>query len=195
VPALNGQFHGLTLGGVMPWTIRDHETPAMERFTKGSDRAVAIIAGSLVEARLKEALESRFQRDPKIESEMFRSSGPLGSFSAKIKLAFLIGALTPEAYKELDRLKDVRNKFAHHLDIKDFQSQRVSDLCNNFSLIEKHFQEEMPPNVDLPNPHDVNLVIAIKLRNKKLKQARWRYLMTAMLFAHAFASGRPSTYL
>jgi DNA-binding MltR family transcriptional regulator len=174
----------------MAWVIHEHEIPAMENFTKGSDRAVAIIAGSLVEARLREALEIRFQRDQKIEAEMFRSSGPLGSFSAKIKLAFLMRALTPEAYKELDRLKDIRNQFAHHLDIKDFQSQKISGLCANFSLIEKHFQEEMPPHVDPPNPHGVMPLIAIRLRDKKLKQARWRYIMTAQLFALALAFPR-----
>jgi DNA-binding MltR family transcriptional regulator len=77
-----------------------------------ADRTAAIIAATVVEARLSSALEKRFQRDEKIQSEFFRSSGPLGSFSAKIDLAYLMGSLTKDAWHDLDLMKNIRNKFA-----------------------------------------------------------------------------------
>ena len=89
----------------MSWSLHDHEIPAMEDLKKASDRAAAIIAGALVEARLQSAIQSRFQRDAKIEGDMFRSTGPLGTFSAKIKLSFLLGVVTQEAHRELETIK------------------------------------------------------------------------------------------
>ena len=44
-------------------------------------------------------------------------------FSNKIDLAFLLGLLTKEAHRDLKTMKDIRNKFAHNLEVKDFQSQ------------------------------------------------------------------------
>jgi DNA-binding MltR family transcriptional regulator len=171
-------------GASMSWGVYDHELPAMQDLKKASDRAVAIIAGSLVEARVRTALEETFHRNASIENEMFRSSGPLGSFSAKIKLAFLVGIISKEAYKELETLKDIRNRFAHYLDIKDFKSERICVWCNNLKLIEKYFQEAKP-HTDLPNPHNLHLVMGINGKRRKLRSPKWRYMMTAMLLSRA----------
>jgi DNA-binding MltR family transcriptional regulator len=44
---------------------------------------------------------------------MFDPSGPLGSFSTKIVLAFLIGMFTKESTQDLHIIREVRNEFAH----------------------------------------------------------------------------------
>ena len=63
----------------------------------GSDRAAAIIAAAFVEDHLASAIKARFHPDEKLLNETFRSTGPLGSFSAKISFAFLIGLCSKEA--------------------------------------------------------------------------------------------------
>jgi hypothetical protein len=67
------------------------------------------------------------------EKELFRSSGPLGSFSSRISLALLMGVVSERAYREMMIIKDVRNKFAHALDVVGFEDQWVKDKCANLN--------------------------------------------------------------
>lgn len=111
---------------------------AFSDIDQSGDRAAAIVAAAFLEDHLAIALKKRFQQDEKILNEIFRSSGPLGSFSAKINLAFLIGLCSQEACKELHTIKDIRNEFAHKGLTRDFNSQRVRDLANNLQFGKKY---------------------------------------------------------
>jgi len=104
---------------------------ALEEIKHGGDRAAAIVAASLVEAHLTTAMKATLHRNEKIVNELFRNSGPLGNFSTKIDLAFLIGMFSAECHKELNIIRTVRNLFAHDLRIKGFASQRMTDLVSN----------------------------------------------------------------
>jgi hypothetical protein len=66
---------------------------AFEDIENSSDRAAAIVAAAFLEDHLAIALKRHFHQDEKILNETFRSSGPLGSFSAKINMAFLVGLM------------------------------------------------------------------------------------------------------
>jgi DNA-binding MltR family transcriptional regulator len=176
----------------MSWiSLSAEESEAVHDLYQSSDRAVAIIAATLVEARIKTALLERFERHEKIEQNMFRSTGPLGSLSAKIDMILLLNIVSPDAHRDLETMKNIRNRFAHYLDIKDFESQRIADWCKNLRLIERHFVDPKTLASGEANPLGLNLQMAIEDRDEKLKSPRWRYLMTAMLFAAAFAFHRP----
>ena len=77
-----------------------------------SDRAAAIVGASLLE----NLLESIFRKAMIDHKEVKKNLeyGPPGSFKAKIDLSFLFG-LFPHAkiYQDLDRIREIRNKFAH----------------------------------------------------------------------------------
>jgi hypothetical protein len=78
----------------MTWiTLSDADKPILEEIEKQTDRAAALIATSYLEDRLVEAIKARTVRDQNVEKDMFRNSGPLGSFSAKIDLGFMLGSL------------------------------------------------------------------------------------------------------
>jgi hypothetical protein len=110
---------------------------AFSDIDRSVDRAAAIVAAAFLEDHLAIALKTRFHQDEKILNETFRSSGPLGSFSAKINMAFLIGLCSKETCKELDTIKEIRNEFAHKGLTMDFNSQRVRDLANNLTFGKK----------------------------------------------------------
>jgi hypothetical protein len=58
---------------------------AIHEIETGSDRAAAVVAGSFVEEHLGAAIKSRLiVSNEQITHEMFRTAGPLGSFSSKI---------------------------------------------------------------------------------------------------------------
>jgi hypothetical protein len=116
----------------------DDEKEVIESLPGLSDRAVAIIAGTLVEVRIKTAILSVCTGNSKIEDRMFQPSGPLGPFSVKIDMAQMLGIITQEAYADLVIFKDIRNAFAHRLDIRDFRTQWIKDRCAKFKLVETH---------------------------------------------------------
>jgi len=123
---------------------------AIDKFKKGvfrqvvgeidgtdSDRAAAIVAGSFVEDHLTELLKWNFIQDTKLLDELFRVSGPVGNFGTKIDLGYLHRLYSKVAWKELDTIKEIRNAFAHKMEIKDFSNDRMHGLADNLVMWEK----------------------------------------------------------
>jgi len=106
---------------------------------------VAIIAATYVEDRLQQGIISRLRRDSAFTRDiietLFHPSGPLGTFSTKIRLAFLLRIYGRQVYHELTAIKDVRNKFAHIIGenaLLSFQSPEIVKLCGKLKLIENY---------------------------------------------------------
>lgn len=108
----------------------------MTEIETASDRAAAIVAATCVEEQLAEVLQGLMEKDEVIVRKMFRSTGPLGSFSAKISMGYLLRLYGKDMHKELDTIKTIRNLFAHQRLAKDFESQRARTLANNLSISE-----------------------------------------------------------
>jgi hypothetical protein len=108
----------------------------IEELGHTSDRAAAIVGAVMVDESLTGLLKSRLSRDQRLLDELFRSSGPLGAFSVKINLGFLMGLYSGDTRKELETIKNIRNEFAHHI-ARSFDFERIKDLANNLSMSEK----------------------------------------------------------
>jgi DNA-binding MltR family transcriptional regulator len=177
--------------GVWEFT-EDEEKSIIESLKKDSDRAVAIIAGSMIETRLESAILARTRRDSVVENRLFQPSGPLGSFATKIDLAYLLGHISAEAFHDLVIVKDIRNMFAHRLDIKDFDTPSVRDKTKNLSLVESHvgnFTGAIGETLMRPmNTGDLTRLNVYNYEQKK-SQPRARYLMTAQLFVGCMIGG------
>lgn len=108
-----------------------------EEIESGSDRAAAVVAGSFVEQHLETAIKRRLEFHETLLEDMFRPSGPLGPFSVKISTGFLLGLYKENARKELATIKDIRNAFAHKLEVRDFSNQRMADLTKNLTMVDE----------------------------------------------------------
>jgi DNA-binding MltR family transcriptional regulator len=158
---------------------------------QSADRAAAIVAAAFLEDHLAIALKKRFHKDEKILNEIFRSSGPLGSFSAKINMAFLIGICSQEACKDLHTIKDIRNEFAHKGLTKDFNSQRVRDLANNLQFGKKYKITMM--RVDKEDDSKSGEPIVVYGEEDMPKTPREHYIRACqMLLSHLVCSNRTS---
>jgi mannitol repressor len=166
----------------------DNERSVLDVLEHDSDRSVAIVIGSMVEIRLKNAILARCRRDAKVEERLWQSSGPLGSFSVKIDLALMLGLVSPAAHQDLIVMKNIRNRFAHHLNIKDFRSQQIRNMASHFALVETHIGDatKEPMNVAVFGGATGPRIWVQNLQSRK-KIARDRYLMTAQLFLFCLA--------
>lgn len=120
---------GVPMASKRAWFVdTDEEIAATEETESTSDRAAAIVIASLVETRLTIALQMELHQEPKIIEKLFRPSGPIGSFSAKIDLAYLMGIVSEQAHKDLVNMKNIRNMFAHEMKPWQACSSRLWDL-------------------------------------------------------------------
>jgi hypothetical protein len=108
----------------------------MSELDHDSERAAAIVGAVLVEESLGALLRARLQPDDDLLNEMLRSSGPLGPFSVKINMAYLMGLYSKTANKELDTIRGIRNQFAHYTN-RSFEYDRIRERANNLSLSER----------------------------------------------------------
>ena len=85
-----------------------------------SDRGCAIVGAAIVHNSLKALLISRLPVQDETVLKMFESdsNGPLWSLGVQIKLAHALGLVGREVLGDLNRIRDMRNKFAHFVHYK-----------------------------------------------------------------------------
>jgi hypothetical protein len=107
-----------------------------------SDRAAAILAAANLETLLEDAikcvlLDHKIRKRVTLFERLFKNYGPLTTFSAKTDLAFALHLIGPHCYHDLDIIRQIRNDFAHGLEIGEpptmitFEAQPVASRCAN----------------------------------------------------------------
>jgi hypothetical protein len=154
-----------------------------------SDRTRAIIGGSHVEDALETLLRSRFinipldpDNKPTLIDDLFFPHGILGTFSSKIDMCYALGLIGKTTRKDLWRIKEIRNRFAHRMLMKDsrgrfevvtFKIEQIASHCNNLSdtIInagQKVFGEI--PKSDLSRRYSIYCAFVTQLIFKRLSE-------------------------
>lgn len=105
-----------------------------------SDRAAAIVGAVLIEHGLKVIILSDFVKLSKDDTERLfdpEKRGPLGTFSDRIRMSYAMGLLGQKARRDLVLVQNIRNLFAHSGLKICFKLTAISDLCDQFVLIDK----------------------------------------------------------
>ncbi|HEY5338523.1 MAG TPA: MltR family transcriptional regulator [Rhizomicrobium sp.] len=95
------------------------------------DRTLAIVGACFVEDYLQDAIISRL-RSPLSKRDielLFNHDGPLERFSSKIRLGYGLALFGYNARADLDRLRTIRNHFAHQAFTSEFTHPHISKLC------------------------------------------------------------------
>jgi len=103
----------------------------LAEFQAETDRGAALVGAALIDTRLDALLRSHFVKSKAVEDLMDAGNAPLGTFSARIKMAHALGLVTDLEFSECEIIRRVRNMFAHGVHGLTFKDQRLSDLCNN----------------------------------------------------------------
>lgn len=123
--------------GDVVWDAREDFGRFLQELQKESDRAAAVLGAAHLESMLEALLRRSFTFTSDYLDNLLRPDGPLGTFSSKINLAHSMGLLTLSESKDLHWVRQIRNKFAHHLVGLSFKDDQVADWSKNFILI-KH---------------------------------------------------------
>lgn len=109
------------------------------------DRGLVLSLAAFVEEALGELLKA-FMMPSEATSQLLEGfNAPLGTFSSRIKAAYSMGLVTREQFLDLERLRKIRNEFAHSWKPIDITKPKVASLIDgmNFSRIESRFPD--PP--------------------------------------------------
>lgn len=96
----------------------------MESMLKESERAVVIVAAARLDAELEALLKHLLIPHPGGTDPLFDGDRMLGTFSAKIGMAYRLGAIDNDIEHSLQILRKIRNDFAHQLDTESLSSPR-----------------------------------------------------------------------
>jgi len=108
---------------------------------------VVIAAAAILDNQLELALKKGMKPLSKeMYNRLFDSSfGPLSSFANKILMAFAFGILTKEIYDELEKIRHIRNEFAHSSKVLNFESKEIAP---KFSTLKKlHTTKKDPAEI------------------------------------------------
>ena len=116
---------------------QDQETDAfLTEFQTESDRAAAVLGPAMLDDMLKNLIQASLSSE-NLGERLLGQMRPLGTFSSRISIAEAIGLISPEEARDLDRLRGIRNEFAHGLNGIDFENQSVKDRCQQFISVRK----------------------------------------------------------
>lgn len=96
-----------------------------------SDRGCALMAAAYLDTALMELLQRFFVDDQKASKHILDGTGVLSSFAARIELAYLIGLISPKLREDLNRIRRIRNEFAHTSSEVRFDDPEIAKLCND----------------------------------------------------------------
>lgn len=93
-----------------------------------SDRGLVITSAAHAEIYLEKILRAFLIEDGSADDLFEGPFAPFGTFSGKIKAAYVLGLITKEERDDLDAMRKVRNVFAHEL-TASFDHPDVKKLC------------------------------------------------------------------
>jgi DNA-binding MltR family transcriptional regulator len=106
---------------------------AVAKTSKRTHSGAVIALSAVLDNRLELVLKKAFVPMSKsMHDKLFESYRPLNSFAAKIILAFAVGAIVLDTYEELEKIRDIRNEFAHSAELLDFESPKIAALLAKF---------------------------------------------------------------
>lgn len=98
--------------------------------SKESDRGMALMGSAYIDDRLAVLLKAYFVDDKKVIKLMFDFTGPLGTFSSRLNMAYSLGLMSKNIYTDCNILKKIRNDFAHVPSPMSFDDEPIKSRCH-----------------------------------------------------------------
>lgn len=108
----------------------DDTSYIFKQLDTASDHAAALLACELLSHGLKKCIIRELTAaDEKLVDEILGYRGFLRSFASQIAMGQALGCLGPRVRTELDRVRQIRNAFAHGKARWDFNTDQIKSEC------------------------------------------------------------------
>lgn len=149
-------------------------------FRAESDRACAVLGAALLDSKLENLFVRRLRSH---QEELLPSARPLGSFSARIRVAQSLAWISADVASDLDQIRSIRNEFAHNADHElSFADQSISAKCANLKVAQVLVEAN---EFSASQPHPNFSAAVIRAMGSVYRGARKQYEITVeMLSQH-----------
>lgn len=107
-----------------------------EALREDTDRSVAMVCAAIAENVLERILVQRLERGgPDLLNQLFNNRGPLSDFQSKILIAHAFGVIPINMASELQRVRHIRNVFAHATIPVTFQTPEIAEEMAGFAML------------------------------------------------------------
>jgi hypothetical protein len=121
----------------------------VELTTERNDRGAALIGATLVESVLRRTIRKQLVSLNETENDsLFGRDAPLSSFSDLIRIGYALGLFDQRIRRDLDRLREIRNAFAHALFPLDFNTPEISHACMGFET-DTQVYNDLPESMNI----------------------------------------------
>jgi hypothetical protein len=110
------------------------DTEILDSFLGETDRGAVLITAEWLSNLLMDLLISHMpNRDHRKKGfrEIFGGRGELSTFSSRIKIAYALGFINKDTYADLEKIRDIRNDFAHSLEIRNLDDLHIIQILIN----------------------------------------------------------------
>lgn len=102
-----------------------------------SDRATAIVGAAMIENALEVVILSRLypllSKDDRLDLFDGDKNAPLATFSSRIRMGYALGIYGKVTQSHLDRIRTIRNVFAHSGRTLTFETTEVKDVVDKLT--------------------------------------------------------------
>jgi len=143
------------------------------------DAATALLSAAYLEHTLEAIFKALFRNLNSEDSDrMFDGSagGILGTFAAKIRVAYAIRMIGEKQYNDLLLINDIRNVFGHSLHKVTFDHELVALDCSKFSGLPDFREMGLQLSMPIDQFSHVTLTTYILMRQKLRNQTLAKHL-------------------
>jgi hypothetical protein len=144
----------------------EHQEEYLKELGGESDRAAALVAAAEVESYLVYLLMPEFKRLSADEKEalFFGRRAPLSEFAARIAVAYGLGLLEQSERDDLDRIRRIRNAFAHTVIPVKFTTEVIAAECAKLHYYDVFNHVEFTDADEVSHPKSRYIITALALR-------------------------------
>jgi DNA-binding MltR family transcriptional regulator len=116
---------------------------ALKQLDKDSDRALGITCAAFLDEALADCLNKHFLQsssDLRERVEMLLKPGQaLNAFATRIDVGWVLGIYGKAARSDMARIRDIRNLFAHKVEIYSFTDPEIAKHCDQLKFAQKYW--------------------------------------------------------
>lgn len=144
----------------------EHQEEYLKELAGESDRAAALVAAAEVESYLVYLMLPLFWRLKADEKEalFFGRRAPLSEFATRIAVAYGLGRIHQPERDDLDRIRRIRNAFAHTVIPVKFTTEVIAAECAKLHYYDVFNDIEFTDADEVEHPKSRYLITAMALR-------------------------------
>jgi hypothetical protein len=110
----------------------------LDASNKESERGLALICAAMLDDLLGQCIGAFLLDHTETRRLLEGFNAPLGTLSSRTLAGFALGVLSESEYRECEKLRKIRNVFAHNIHAS-FEDQNVRDICSNLEFSAKDY--------------------------------------------------------